>query len=61
MVGSPRPISAQPAESDDWDIRAAEVIAEARNMPFGERRSDALVEAGRLRIAAEMNRWLSTK
>jgi hypothetical protein len=37
------------------------VIAEARKMPLGQQRSDALGEAGRLRIAAEMNRWLSTK
>jgi hypothetical protein len=37
------------------------VIAEARKMPLGQMRSDALGEAGRLRIAAEMNRWLSTK
>jgi hypothetical protein len=54
-------ISAQSAQSHDWDARATQVIAEARNMPLGQRRSDALGEAGRLRIAAEMNRWLSTK
>jgi hypothetical protein len=62
MVGSPpEPISAQPAQSDDWDVRTTEVIAEARKMPLGQRRSEALGKAGRLRIAAEMNRWLSTK
>ena len=43
------------------EFRATEVIAEARKMPLGQRRSDALGEAGRLRIAAEMKRWLSTK
>jgi hypothetical protein len=48
-------------QSDDWDARATEVIAEARKMPLGRRRGDALGEAGRLRIAAEMNRWLSAK
>ena len=37
------------------------MIAEARKMPLGHRRSDALGEAGRLCIAAEMDRWLSTK
>jgi hypothetical protein len=37
------------------------VIAEARKMPLGQLRSDTLGKAGRLRIAAEMNRWLSTK
>jgi hypothetical protein len=54
-------ISSQSAQSHDWDARATEVIAEARKMPPGQRRSDALGEAGRLRIAAEMKRWLSTK
>lgn len=48
-------------DSHVWDDRATEVIAEARKMPLGERRSEALREAGRLRIAAEMNRWLATK
>jgi hypothetical protein len=37
------------------------VIAEARKLSLGQQRSDALGEAGRLRIAAEMKRWLSTK
>ena len=62
MIGSsPKPTTVQSAQSHDWDARAAEVIAEARKMPLGQRRSDALGEAGRLRIAAEMNRWLSIK
>lgn len=50
-----------PPDSRVWDERATEVIAEARQMPPGERRRAALKEAGRLRIAAEMNRWLATK
>jgi hypothetical protein len=62
MIGSPpKSIFTQSAQSHDWDARATEVIAEARKMPLGRQRSDALGEAGRLRIAAEMNRWLSTK
>jgi hypothetical protein len=62
MIGpSPKPATVQSAQSHDWDARATEVIAEARKMPLGQRRSDALGEAGRLRIAAEMNRWLSIK
>jgi hypothetical protein len=63
MVGSPSSgrVTSQSAQSRDWDARATEVIAEARKMPLGRRRSDALGEAGRLRIAAEMRRWLSTK
>jgi hypothetical protein len=51
----------QSAQSHDWGARATEMIAEARKMPLGQRRSDALGEAGRLRIAAEMKRWSSTK
>jgi hypothetical protein len=62
MISSPlKRIFSQSAQNHDWDARATEVIAEARKMPLGQRRSDALGEAGRLRIAAEMKRWLSTK
>jgi hypothetical protein len=56
----PQPIL-QSAQSRNWDVRATKVISEARKMPPGLRRSDALKEAGRLRIAAEMDRWLLTK
>jgi hypothetical protein len=48
-------------DSRSWDDRTTEVIAEARKMPLGERQNAALIEAGRLRIAAEMKRWLATK
>jgi hypothetical protein len=41
--------------------RAFAAIEQARKMPLEQQRSDALKEAGRLRIAAEMDRWLSTK
>jgi hypothetical protein len=51
----------EPVQSKDWDLRATKTIKQARKMPLGHQRSDALKEAGRLRIAAEMNRWLSTK
>ena len=62
MIGrSSGRITPQSAQSHDWDARATKVIAEARKMPPGQQRSDALGEAGRLRIAAEMKRWLSTK
>jgi hypothetical protein len=54
-------IFAQSAQSHDWDARATEVIADARKIPLGQQRSDVIEEAGRLRIAAEMKRWLSTK
>jgi hypothetical protein len=51
----------EPAQSRDLDLRATKTIEQARKMPLGHQRSDMLKEAGRLRIAAEMNRWLSTK
>jgi hypothetical protein len=50
-----------PPDSRVWDNRATEVIAKAREMPLGDRRRAALREAGRLRIAAEIYRWLATK
>ena len=62
MIGpAPGGKAAQSAQDQDWDARATQVISEARKMPLGRQRSDALGEAGRLRIAAEMKRWLSTK
>jgi hypothetical protein len=62
MIGVPTArIVVQSAQIHDWDARATGMIAEARKMPLGQRRSDALGEAGRLRIAAEMKRWLSTR
>jgi hypothetical protein len=51
----------EPLQSRDWDARATKIIEHARKMPLGHQRSDALREAGRLRIAAEMDRWLSAK
>ncbi len=50
-----------PPDSRVWDDRATEILAQARQMPPGERRRAALREAGRLRVAAEMNRWLAAK
>jgi hypothetical protein len=51
----------EPIQSRDWDVRATKVIERARKMPLGLQRSDALKETGRLRIAAEVHRWLSAK
>jgi hypothetical protein len=50
-----------PADGGVWNDRATEVIAQARKMPSGEGRRAALREAGRLRVAAEINRWLATR
>jgi hypothetical protein len=43
----------QSAKSRNWDVQATKVIAEARKLPLGQRRSDALKEAGRLPIAGD--------
>jgi hypothetical protein len=51
----------EPVQSRDWDVRATKAIEQARKMPLGDQRSEVLKEAGRLRIAAEMGRWLSAK
>jgi hypothetical protein len=48
-------------DSHFWDVRASELIAQARNMPPGPARRVALREAGRLRVVAEINRWLATQ
>jgi hypothetical protein len=49
------------SDSRVWEDRAAEVIAQAREMPPGVRRRAALREAGRLRVAAALFRWLTNK
>jgi hypothetical protein len=51
----------EPPQSRDWDVRATKSIEQARKVLPGDQRSEALKEAGRLRIAAELSRWLSTK
>jgi hypothetical protein len=42
----------------DWDARAEEALAEARKLPNGPERSEALRKAGQLRLAADMKRLL---
>jgi hypothetical protein len=51
----------QASDSRVWEDRAAEVMAQAREMPPGARRRAALREAGRLRVAAALFRWLTNK
>jgi hypothetical protein len=43
-------------------MRERQKISQKRaRCPQGQRRADSIKEAGRLRIVAEMNRWLATK
>ncbi len=43
----------------DWDARVQQTLAEARKLPNGPERSEALRRAERLRQAAEIKRLLS--
>jgi hypothetical protein len=48
-------------ESHDWNARAQEALDEARKMPQGAARTEAMKKAGQLRVAAEMKELLSTR
>ena len=42
----------------DWDARASEALANAKKLPPGSKRADAIKKAGQLRIAADMKCFL---
>ena len=42
-------------DSHDWDARASEALANAKKLPPGSKRTEAIRKAGQLRIAADMN------
>jgi hypothetical protein len=48
-------------DSHDWAARAAAALAQAKKLPPGSMRSDAIRKAGQLRIAADMKKWLISK
>ena len=48
------------ADSRDWGVRAAEALANAKDMPEGPDRDEALRKAEQLRTAAEMKGYLSS-
>jgi len=45
----------------DWDSRASEALANAKKLPPGSKRTEAIRKAGQLRIAADMKDLLMTK
>jgi hypothetical protein len=45
----------------DWDARAEQALAEARQLPSGPERSEALKKASALRIAADLKGVLFAK
>jgi hypothetical protein len=49
------------AGNHDWDARASEALANAKRLPPGSERSEAIKKAGQLRVAAEMKDWLTAK
>jgi hypothetical protein len=48
-------------DSHDWAARAAEALAQAKKLPPGLKRSEAIRKAGQLRLAADMKNWLMSK
>ena len=48
-------------DSHDWAARAAEALAQAKKLPPGSMRSEAIRKAGQLRIAADMKNLLMSK
>jgi hypothetical protein len=45
----------------DWAARAADALAEAKKLPPGLKRAEAVRRAGQLRVAADMRNWLIVK
>jgi hypothetical protein len=48
-------------DSHDWAARASEALAQAKKLPPGLKRSEAIRNAAHLRIAADMKNWLTAK
>jgi hypothetical protein len=45
----------------DWDTKASEALEQAKKLPPGSKRSEAIKKAGQLRIAADMKNVLMPK
>ena len=45
--------------SHDWDTQASDALAEAKKLPPGLKRSEAMKKAGQLRVAADMKNLLT--
>ena len=48
-------------DSHDWAARASQALAQAKKLPPGLKRSEAIRKAEQLRIAADMKSWLMAK
>jgi hypothetical protein len=47
--------------SFDWDAKASEALEQAKKLPPGPKRSEAIKKAGQLRVAADMRKLLMPK
>lgn len=45
----------------DWNARALEALENAKKLPPGSKRIEAIKKAGQLRVAADMKDLLATK
>jgi len=45
----------------DWNARAAEELANAKKLPPGSKRTEAMRKAGQLHVAADMKNLLMVK
>jgi hypothetical protein len=48
-------------DSHDWAAQASEALAQARKLPAGSMRSEAIRKAEQLGFAADMRKWLIPK
>jgi hypothetical protein len=51
----------QGPDSHEWNARAQEALDEARRLPHGPARTEAMKKAGQLRLAADLQESLATK
>ena len=56
-----KPLTPNDLDNHDWAGRASEALAQAKKLPPGLKRSEAIRKAGQLRIAADMKSWLMAK
>ena len=56
-----KPLTRNDLDSHDWAARAARALAQAKKLPPGLKRSEAIRKAEQLRIAADMKNWLMVK
>jgi hypothetical protein len=48
-------------DNHDWAAQASAALAQAKKLPPGLKRSEAIRKAGQLRVAADMKKWLMSK